>query len=424
MPAGFGLAIVITLAACGVSLAYALGAGAFASYMLGGQSPFLAFWPQRVFSQLDLFALMAMPLFILTGELMNRGGVTKSLINLALLIVGRLPGGLGHVNILTSFFFAGISGSAVADTAAMSRVLVPAMREEGYDNAYAAAVTAASSIIGPIIPPSIILIFYGALMGVDVGALFLGGIGPGILLAAGLISLNAWLGRKYGSTSPPETPLFRILIRAAPALSTPFIILSGIVLGWMTPTEAAAVAVFCAGLIGVLQGELAMRQIAEAFRRTAVLTGSIFALIAASSLWSFLAALASFPDQIALLIDAFNLSGAPYLIMMTVILLLVGMVLDIPIALALLAPILAPPALAAGVDPVHLGIVFCFNLCIGLLTPPLGGCLIVASATTGAPYGALIKALWPFVLMQVIILLLILFLPPIVLAIPTWAGVL
>ncbi|MEM8988502.1 MAG: TRAP transporter large permease [Pseudomonadota bacterium] len=423
MPVALGLAIVILTAACGLALAYALAAGAFTAYIAAGHSEYIAFWPQRVFSQLDIFALMAMPLFILTGELMNRGGVTRALIALAMAIVGRLPGGLGHVNVITSFFFAGISGSAVADTAAMSRILVPAMKEEGYDSAYAAAITAASSIIGPIIPPSIILIFYGALMGVDVAALFLGGVGPGLVLAAALLTMNAYLGRKYGKTRATRPALAPAFLKAAPALAVPFIVMSGIVLGWMTPTEAAAVAVLCAGTIGVLQRTLQAKDILEAFKRAAMLTGAIFALIAAASVWSFLAALSALPERIDTLIEALNLTGTPYLLVMTVILLLVGMFLDIPIALALLAPILVPPALAAGADPVHIGVFVCFNLCIGLLTPPLGGCLIVTSASTGVPYLKLAKALTPFILVEIIVLIIILFTPDIVTFIPKWAGV-
>ena len=423
MPVAFGLVIVILTAGCGLALAYALAAGAFTAYIAAGHSEYMAFWPQRVFSQLNIFALMAMPLFILTGELMNRGGVTRALINLAMAIVGRLPGGLGHVNVITSFFFAGISGSAVADTAAMSRILVPAMKDEGYDSAYAAAITAASSVIGPIIPPSIILIFYGALMGVDVAALFLGGIGPGLVLATALLTMNAYLGRKSGTMPSARPALGPAFLKAAPALGVPFIVMSGIVFGWMTPTEAAAVAVLCAAMIGVMRGTLRGDDILEAFKRSTILTGAIFALIAAASLWSFLAALSALPARIDTLIEALILNGTPYLLVMTLILLFVGMFLDIPIALALLAPILVPPALAAGADPVHIGVFVCFNLCIGLLTPPLGGCLIVTSASTGVPYFKLAKALAPFIFVEILVLIIILFTPEIVTFIPKSVGV-
>ena len=188
--------IAAILLASGLAIAYVIGGGAVLAFIVTDNSRYLAILPQQIFSRIDVFALMAMPLFILAGELMNRGGVTGALINLSMALVGRLRGGLGHVNILTSVFFAGISGSAVADAAALSNTLVPEMRKRGYSLTYASAITAASSIIGPIVPPSIILIFYGALMGTSVTALFLAGIVPGLVLAAALIILNGYFAMR------------------------------------------------------------------------------------------------------------------------------------------------------------------------------------------------------------------------------------
>ena len=224
----------LVLLASGLAIAYVIGGATVLAYFATDHSRYLAILPQQIFSKIDVFALMSMPLFILAGELMNRGGITSALINFSMALVGRLRGGLGHVNILTSVFFAGISGSAVADAAALSNTLVPEMTKRGYSLTYASAVTAASSIIGPIVPPSIILIFYGALMGTSVTALFLAGIIPGLLLAAVLIVMNA--GYASAQDHPRVAredmpPLLPTLVKSLPALALPVIILGGIVLG-------------------------------------------------------------------------------------------------------------------------------------------------------------------------------------------------
>ena len=230
----------------GAALAYVVGAAAVLTFIASDNARYLAVLPQRIFSQLDVFALMAMVLFIMTGEVMNRTGVTRHLINFSMSIVGRFRGGLGHVNIMTSIFFAGVSGSAVADAAALSNTLVPAMREQGYTNRYAGAITAASSVIGPIIPPSIILIFYGAWMQVSIGGLFAAGILPGLLLGVALMLANAVFAHRHGHPGGRGTqipPFWPSLLKSMPALMLPTIILGGIVFGIATPTEAAGVAV-------------------------------------------------------------------------------------------------------------------------------------------------------------------------------------
>ncbi|MFD2853544.1 TRAP transporter large permease [Seohaeicola zhoushanensis] len=331
--------------------------------------------PQKIFSQISVFSLLAMPLFILAGEVMNRGGVTKALIDASMALVGRMRGGLGHVNILTSVFFAGISGSAVADAAALSNTLVPAMRERGYTAAYAGAITAASSIIGPIVPPSIILIFYGALMQTSVAALFVAGILPGLVLALALFIVNGWYAWKEDHPRIEKGDAPRILPalwHAAPAMCLPLIIVGGIVFGWMTPTEAAAVAVVAAALVAWFYEGLSPSDMWHALARTAVLTGSIFMILCAVAAFGHLAALERIPQAVAGLVDQLGLGPAGYLLAMNVMFILAGMVLDVTVALALLVPLLAPVALANGADPVHLGIVICFNLSIGLISPPLG----------------------------------------------------
>ena len=411
--------------ASGLALAYVLGGSAVLAFIISDNTRYLAVLPQKVFSQISVFSLLAMPLFILAGEVMNRGGVTKTLIDLSMAMVGRLRGGLGHVNIMTSVFFAGISGSAVADAAALSNTLVPEMQRRGYTATYAGAVTAASSIIGPIVPPSIILIFYGALMQTSVAALFVAGILPGLVLAGALFGVNAWYAWRedHPRVEKGEAPaLLPAIWGALPALCLPAIIVGGIVLGWMTPTEAAAVAVFAAAVAAWFYDGLHLKDIWESLSRTAVLTGSIFMILCAVAAFGHLAALERIPQAITALVEHMGLGPVGYLIVMNVLFILAGMLLDITVALALLVPLLAPIALANGADPVHLGIVICFNLSIGLISPPLGGCLLIVSTVTGVNYWQLARKIIPFFIAEILVLALLIAVPDISLLLPRLMG--
>lgn len=409
----------------GLGLAYVVGGAAVLSFILTDNARYLAILPQKVFSQISVFSLLSMPLFILAGELMNRGGVTKALIDVSMAMVGRIRGGLGHVNIMTSVFFAGISGSAIADAASLSNTLVPAMEERGYTKLYAGAITAASSIIGPIVPPSIILIFYGAIMQTSVAALFVAGILPGLLLASALFVLNAYFAwrddhpRIAKGEAPPLVPA---MVRALPALLLPIIIVGGIVLGWMTPTEAASVAVMVAALAAFFYEGLSGKDITESISRTAMLTGSIFMVLCAIAAFGHLASLERVPQAISNLVTDLGLGPVGFMLAMNLLFILAGMFLDIPMALALLVPLLAPVALAQGADPVHLGIVICFNLTIGLVSPPMGGCLLIVSTVTGLNYWSLARAVIPFVLVEIIVLGVLIFVPEITLALPRALG--
>ncbi len=409
----------------GLALAYVIGGSAVLAFVVTDNTRYLAILPQKVFSQISVFALLAMPLFILAGELMNRGGITKALIDFSMALVGRLRGGLGHVNIMTSVFFAGISGSAIADAASLSNTLVPAMKERGYSETYAGAITAASAIIGPIVPPSIILIFYGALMETSVAALFVAGIVPGLLLATALFALNGFFAWKedHPRTAAEDTPaILPTLWAALPALSLPFIIVGGIILGWMTPTEAAAVSVFVAIFASYFYKGVTWSDLSESLKRTAVLTGSIFMILCAVSAFGHLAALERIPQAIVVMVESMGLGPIGYLLVMNLIFIVAGMVLDITVAIALLVPLLAPVALANGADPVHLGIVICFNLAIGLVSPPFGGCLLIVSAVTGINYWALARKVLPFIFAEIIVLGILIFVPDITLWLPRTMG--
>ena len=425
MQTGVVLGFLLLAVVSGVGIAYAVGAAAILTFIVSDNIRFMAVLPQRLFSQLDVFAFLAMPLFILAGDLMNRGGLARALIDFSMSLVGRLKGGLGHVNILTSVFFAGVSGSAVSDAAALGNALVPEMRKRGYSLDYAAAITGASSIIGPIIPPSSILIFYGALMETSIAALFAAGIVPGLIMAGTLMVMNAFYAWRYDHPGGRGTELPRIVpsaIKALPALSLPVIILGGTLFGFMTPAEAAAVAVVAALVIGIFYRELGVREVLASLHRTGVLLGALFIILCAISTFSYLAALMQWPQAIARTIDAWGLGPLQYLMLINVIFLVAGMVMDVKAAVALFAPIFVPVALAMGIDPVHLGIVICFNITIGLLSPPLGGVLLILATVVNMDYWRLIRVTLPFFLAELGILILLTFNPEISLALPRALG--
>ncbi|MCF8466648.1 MAG: TRAP transporter large permease [Sneathiella sp.] len=409
----------------GTAFAYLMGAVSVLSFIAVGKANFLSVLPQRIFAQLDVFAFMAMPLFILTAEIMTRAGVTRALIDFSMSVVGRFRGSLGHVNILTSVFFAGISGSAVADSASLSRTFVPAMVDRGYDKYYAGAITAASSMIGPIIPPSIIMIVYGGLTGSSVAALFVAGVLPGLLLAAALMAMNAVIAnvRKHPGGKSDDLPRFGPSLRkAAPALCLPVVILGSLVFGLATPTEGSAIAVLFALIAGQFYGRLNWRMLFDAVESTARLTGTIFIILAAISVLGYLAGQMGWSQALAGWVDSMGITGTRYLFFLIGIFLVAGMFMDTPVALTLLIPLFAPQAMEQGINPIQLGIVLCFNLCIGLITPPLGKCLVVVSALTNLNYWRLAYVTLPFVVLQVVLLLALAQWPEISLALPRLFG--
>ncbi|WP_299880469.1 TRAP transporter large permease [uncultured Sulfitobacter sp.] len=428
----FALAAILS----GVAISYVAGAAAVLAFVFSDHAAYLGILPQRIFSQIDVFTFLAMPLFILAGETMTKGGVTRVLIDLAMLIVGRLKGGLGYVNIASSVFLAGISGSAVADAAATTNTLVPAMAEKGYRRDFAAALTAASCVIGPIIPPSIVMIFYGALMNVSVAALFAGGIVPGLLMAVFLGGYNFWIARREnhpGGTAESLPPVAATILRALPALLIPITIVAGIVFGLVTPTEAAGIAVAITLLLVFAYALLDRNSPGDAVRitasltsasveRTVMLTGSIFMILFAAAVFGYLMGLLQVPEQIASWVQSAGLNSTSYFLLASGIMFLAGMVMDVSMALVLLVPVLIPAAIAGGADPVHVGVVSCLNLTLGLISPPFGGCLMVISAASGVNYLRLSLAILPFLIVQLTLLILLILLPEITLALPRVLG--
>lgn len=378
--------------------------------------------PQRLFGGVDSFPLTAVPFFMLAGALMNKGGITRRIINAADALTGHLRAGLGHVNVLASMIFGGISGSSVADTSAIGTILIPAMREQGYDAEFSAGITAASSTIGILIPPSIPMVIYGITVGASIGALFLAGAIPGILVGLFQMCLVAFIGGRRGY--PRGQPfslrrLLRSLVDNVVALMMPVIILGGIVGGIVTPTEAAATAVLYALLVGFfVYRELRVRDLPRILLETGLHTGVVLMIVAAASSFSWVLSVEQVPQTAAAFLASLRASKMVILLLINILLLVVGCFLDITPAIIVLAPILYPVALRLGVDPVQFGAIMVVNLGIGLCTPPVGNCLYVTSLVSGVPIVRLSRAALPFLAANVVTLVLVTYVPWVSTALP------
>lgn len=383
--------------------------------------------PQRMFTGLDLFPLMAIPLFILAGSLMEAGGITRRLVEFSNSLVGHFKGGLAQTNIVASMFLAGISGAGVADAAAIGALLIPTMKKEGYDPDFAAAVVAAASVSGPIIPPSITMVVYASIVGVSVGGLFLAGFIPGILLCLSLMALVFFLARNRNYVWRSQRSSFAEIAKSSAAavlaLIMPLIIIGGIITGMFTATEAAAVAVFYALVIGVIVfKELSLKHLKKHLIAAGRTSGSILFIIACANVLAWVLASEQIPQKLSLYL--LSLGSNPYFILFVVnlFLLVAGMFLETGAAVILLSPILHPALTALGLHPLHVGLVFVLNISIGLITPPVGICLFVTSSIAKIPIEKMIKAIIPFLLVEFAVLFLVSFLPGLVLFIPRLFG--
>ena len=394
---------------------------------LNGQERDITLLYRNVYNGIDSFPLMAIPFFMLAGELMNKGGITMRLVEFAQALMGHFRGGLAYVNILSSMLFAGMSGSAVADTSALGSMLIPAMEKQGYTRKFAAAITAASSVIGPIIPPSGIMIIYAYVMGESVAALFLAGIVPGILVGVGLMLVVRAMADKYdfpiASRKYTWPERGQASLKAFFPLLTPVIILGGILAGVFTPTEAAAVAVAYALFIGffVLR-TLTLAEIPGILSRAGMISSVVLLLVGAAMAFKTVVSLSHAPEQLASYI--LSLSDNPLILLFLVNLLLfvVGMFLDAGPAIIILGPILGPIFVDLGVDPIHFAIIMSVNLTVGLATPPMGLVLFVASAVSGERVETIARAILPFLAVEVLVIFLITYVPAISMTIPRLTG--
>jgi tripartite ATP-independent transporter DctM subunit len=384
--------------------------------------------PQQVFSGLDSFPLLAIPFFILAAELMTGGRLTEVLLRFAMACVGRARGGLGHTNIVTLTLFSGISGSALADAAGPGAVIQKMMREGGYAPAYGAALTAATAIVGPIIPPSIIMVIYALTdNSVSVNGLFLAGVLPGLLISAALIGVNHWISLRRGyrglAARPPLVEFAMIALKAAPALLLPVIIVGGIHGGVFTPTEASAVAAFYALFAGMLvYRSLKPAMIPGILVRTVVMTAAVMLIIGMSNVFGYVLTVLQVPQAAADWIGGLGLSPLMFLLAVNIFLLLFGIFIEPLPGIMILVPILAPLGEGMGVDPLHFAIVVIVNLTLGMITPPVGGLLFVTQVVSGQRMGAIVRELWPFLFAQLAVLLLLTFVPGLSLWLPHALG--
>ena len=414
------LVFLVTLV-MGVPIAFTmLVAGLAAVWVQGSLPPMVAV--QQMFAGLDSFTLMAIPFFILAAELMTGGALTEVLLRFASQLVGHVRGGLGHANVLTLTFFSGISGSALADVAGPGSMLIRMMRKAGYAPEYAAALTAATAIVGPIIPPSIIMIVYALTEpSVSIMGLFLAGIVPGLRSTGSLLVVNHVVSVRRQYRSQAARPDLRSLgiafVKALPALALPLIILGGIHFGVFTPTEASAAAVFYALVVGRwLYGTLRWDMLPQILFRSALLTASILMVIATSEIFAWVLTVGQVPQTVAQWIGGFHLGQLELLLMINVFLLLAGIFIEPLPGVMILVPVVAPLALAAGVDPLQFAIVVLVNLTLGMITPPVGALLFITSIVSGVTMGKMTRELLPMLGAQLVVLLLLTLVP----AFSTW----
>lgn len=409
----------------GMPIAFSLGVASVAALQFGSNLP-LTLAAQRLFTGTDSFPLMAVPFFMLAGELMECGGISRRLFDFAHALVGFVFGGLAMVAVVAAMFFAGISGAAAADTAAVGAVSIPAMIRKGYPRGFAAAVQAAGGTIGVIIPPSIPMIIFGVVGGVSIGRLFMGGFIPGALIGGGLMVASYFLARRAGYERERFRgwgEIARTFFGAVPALLMPLIILGGILGGIFTPTEAAVVAVvYGAGVGFLVYGELRLRDLPRIFAKAAISTSTVMLLIATASIFGWILTAERVPQNVAAHLVTLTDSPAVLYALILACLLVVGTFMETSAALIILTPVFLPVVQQFGIDPVHFGVVMVTALAVGMLTPPLGICLFIACNIAGIQLSEIIRYIAPFLTIMIGLLVLMTYLPEIVLFVPRMVG--
>lgn len=423
----FFLPLFLILILIGMPVFFAMLAAPGSMLMLLDMDRDIPLLFRNIYNGIDSFPLMAIPFFMLAGELMNRGGITLSLVNFSQSLLGHIRGGLAHVNIFSSMLFAGLSGSAVADTSALGSMLIPAMEKNGYKRKFAAAITAASSVIGPIIPPSGIMIIYAYTMEVSVAALFAAGIVPGVLVGVALMAITSVMARKYDFPIASKKATWRERGEAARGaflpLLTPVIILGGILGGIFTPTEASAIAVAYALILSLfITRTLKFSELPEIFNKAAMASAVVLLLVGAAIAFKTVVSLSHVAENLAEYV--LSLSDSVYLLLflINILLFVVGMFLDAGPAIIILGPILGPVFIGMGVDPVHFAIIMSVNLTVGLATPPMGLVLFVASSVSGEKVETISKAILPFLAVEILVIFLITYFPAISMTVPRLLG--
>jgi tripartite ATP-independent transporter DctM subunit len=413
--------LILLISACiylaiGVPVAFALGLSTVTALVLSDAYPMLALL-KETFTGIDSFPLMAVPFFILAAELMSGGSLTEVLLRFAGQFVGHKRGGLGYTNVVALTFFSGISGSALADAAGPGSMLIRMMDKAGYGRPYAAALTASTAIVGPIIPPSIIMIIYAlADDNVSVGALFVAGLVPGLLIAVAMCLVNFYISKQRNYRGDGEMPsgaeILSTTWKALPAILLPVLILGGMRAGWFTPTEASVVAVFYALVCGkYIYRTLEWKAVPDILSRSALLTASVLLIIGTSASFAWILTIEGMPQTVANWISGMNLSVWGFLIVINVFLLIFGIFIEPLPGVMVLVPILAPVAAKLGVDPIHFAMVVIYNLTLGMITPPVGGLLFVTSNVSKVPLSDLTRELKPFLIAHGVVLVLLTFVP-------------
>ena len=413
--------VFFAVLALGAPVAVAMGiTGAVAVAMLGDLP--LEVIAQRFVTGVDSFPLLAVPFFILAGALMNTGGTTQRLVGFANALVGRFTGGLGHVTVVSNMIMAGMSGSAAADAAGTGSVLIPAMVRSGYSRAFSAALTAASSTIGPIIPPSIPFVVFGVLASVSIGRLFLGGAIPGVLMGIYLMAAVYIISKRRGyarGEKPSARQVWAAFLEAIPALILPVIIIWGIVGGVVTPTEASVLAVLYALFLGVVvYRELTWKSLWDIFGEAALTTASVMFIVAASALLAWVMTREGAGPALVRFVTSVSTDPFVVLLVLNVLLLILGCFLETLSLMILLVPVLMPLIRTLGIDPVHFGVMFTLNLMIGLITPPVGMSMFIACRIANIQIVEFAREVWPFVIALIGVLLVVTYFPSVVLFLP------
>ena len=408
----------------GIPIAFSLGVSAMAAIAAMGDIP-LQIIPQKIYAGMDSFPLLCIPFFILAGELMSQGKLTEQLLHFAILLIGRIRGGLALANVLASMFFGGMTGSAIADVSALGSVEIPMMIKAGYDRRFSAAITSASAIIGPVIPPSIPVVVYAIAGNVSIGGLFLAGVIPGIAVGLALMIASYVISYKRAYPIRNEAVTWAELRdgfkQVIPALIMPLIIVGGIISGIFTPTEAAAIAVGYAFVIVVLvKRQVRLSQLPGMLIHSGIITAIVMIVAGTATIWGWVVAIEQLPDLLAEMLR--HTEPVVFLLLTNIILLIIGTFMDNIPAIIIFAPTLAPIAVKMGIDPLHFGMIVCMNTTIGLITPPLGQVLFIASPIAGIRLEDLSREILGLFLVQVLVLFAVTYIPLTTLWIPRMFG--